>query len=30
MHNYWSRNCIPFRSTWVQSRFLVGFMWLDL
>ena len=26
----WSRNCLPFRSTCVHPRFLVGFMLLDL
>jgi len=26
----WSRNCLPFRSTWVQPRFLVGFVLPDL
>ena len=25
-----SRNCLPFRSTWVHPRFLVGFLLLDL
>ena len=28
--NYWSRNCLPFRTTRVHPRFLVGFMLLDL
>jgi hypothetical protein len=26
----WSRNCLPFRSTWVHPRFLAGFVLLDL
>jgi hypothetical protein len=26
----WSRNCSPFRSTWVHTWFLVGFVLLDL
>ena len=26
----WDRNCLPFRSTWVHPRFLVGFVLLDL
>jgi hypothetical protein len=27
---FWSRNCLPFRSTWVHHRCLVGFVLLDL
>jgi hypothetical protein len=26
----WSRNCLPFRSTWVHPRFLVGFVLRNL
>jgi RsiW-degrading membrane proteinase PrsW (M82 family) len=26
----WSRNCSPYRSTWVHTWFLVGFVLLDL
>jgi len=26
----WSRNCLPFRSTWVYPRISVGFVLLDL
>ena len=26
----WNRNCLPFQSTWVHLRFLVGFVLLDL
>ena len=29
-YHQWSRNCLPFRSTWVHPRFLVGFLLLDL
>jgi hypothetical protein len=29
-HSIHSRNCLPFRSTWVQTRFLVGFALLNL
>jgi hypothetical protein len=29
-YHWWSRNCPLFRSTWVHSRFLVGFVLLDL
>jgi len=27
---YWSRNCLPFRSTWVHPWFVVGFVLLNL
>jgi len=26
----WSKNCLPFRSTWVHLRFLVGFVLRNL
>jgi hypothetical protein len=28
--NSWNMNCLPFQSTWVYHRFLVGFVLLDL
>ena len=29
-YKMWNRNCLPFRSTWFHSRFLVRFVLLDL
>jgi len=26
----WSRNCLPFRSTWVHFQYLLEFVLLDL
>jgi len=28
--HWWSRNCLPFRSTWLHPKFLMEFVLLDL